>query len=398
MKLRNTWGLLLLAALSVASAAAASCSAGNSMFTSGTTGGSGGATATGSMGTGNSGGIEISVGSGPGGSGVTTGPTGSTGAGGGAPDACTACAAAGGQCIERDLHASPTTPGTWTPGRRACSRAAAARDPAFSWLYPYDKTVFPRGLIAPTLQFAGTRADARSTCTSRSRARLQGLLRRQQRQAVRALAGRVERRSPPPRGATDPVKVEVTKIAGGAGRRARSPRRGRSRRAASAAPSTTRRTARRSLGGVASVGHHEDPAGRHGADGRQERLRQRLPHRERRRLDARRQRGSLGASTSASYDLTNNAAVIHDRAGASPSPTAASTPTGASSCPRRTTGPGSGTPSRLYDTGRTPGGDDPRARLGRRHQRTRHAGLLARRQEDRLQPRGHGRRAHARGR
>jgi hypothetical protein len=35
------------------------------------------------------------------------------------------------------------------------------QDPQFKWLYPYDKTVFPRGLAAPTLQFggiAGTRA------------------------------------------------------------------------------------------------------------------------------------------------------------------------------------------------------------------------------------------------
>lgn len=28
-------------------------------------------------------------------------------------------------------------------------------DPGFRWLYPYDKTIFPRGLAAPTLQFAG---------------------------------------------------------------------------------------------------------------------------------------------------------------------------------------------------------------------------------------------------
>jgi hypothetical protein len=34
-----------------------------------------------------------------------------------------------------------------------------AADPAFKWLYPYDKTVFPRGLAGPTLQFAGGGAD-----------------------------------------------------------------------------------------------------------------------------------------------------------------------------------------------------------------------------------------------
>ena len=32
-------------------------------------------------------------------------------------------------------------------------------DPAMKWLYPYDKTVFPRGLRSPLLQFAGTAPD-----------------------------------------------------------------------------------------------------------------------------------------------------------------------------------------------------------------------------------------------
>ena len=33
-------------------------------------------------------------------------------------------------------------------------------DAAFAWLYPYDKTVFPRGIISPTLQFGGGASDA----------------------------------------------------------------------------------------------------------------------------------------------------------------------------------------------------------------------------------------------
>ena len=37
-------------------------------------------------------------------------------------------------------------------------------DSAFTWLYPYDKTVFPRGLLSPTLQFGGT--SPRAPCTS----------------------------------------------------------------------------------------------------------------------------------------------------------------------------------------------------------------------------------------
>ena len=33
-------------------------------------------------------------------------------------------------------------------------------DAAFKWLYPFDKTVFPRGLASPVLQFGGTAPDA----------------------------------------------------------------------------------------------------------------------------------------------------------------------------------------------------------------------------------------------
>jgi hypothetical protein len=33
-------------------------------------------------------------------------------------------------------------------------------DATFKWLYPYDKTVFPRGLVSPTMQFDGGAADA----------------------------------------------------------------------------------------------------------------------------------------------------------------------------------------------------------------------------------------------
>ena len=38
--------------------------------------------------------------------------------------------------------------------------AGGTADASFAWLYPYDKTVFPRGLLPPTLQFGGTASDA----------------------------------------------------------------------------------------------------------------------------------------------------------------------------------------------------------------------------------------------
>ncbi len=38
-------------------------------------------------------------------------------------------------------------------------RDGGSADPAFTWLYPYDQTVFPRGLTSPTLQWGGEAAS-----------------------------------------------------------------------------------------------------------------------------------------------------------------------------------------------------------------------------------------------
>lgn len=43
---------------------------------------------------------------------------------------------------------------------KATLRTGGSADPAFRWLYPYDKTVFPRGLAAPWLQLDGAAADS----------------------------------------------------------------------------------------------------------------------------------------------------------------------------------------------------------------------------------------------
>lgn len=46
-------------------------------------------------------------------------------------------------------------PGNVSPADQAALRAGGAADGGFRWLYPYDKTVFPRGLSGPTMQFGG---------------------------------------------------------------------------------------------------------------------------------------------------------------------------------------------------------------------------------------------------
>ncbi|HET6280853.1 MAG TPA: hypothetical protein VFH73_07805 [Polyangia bacterium] len=51
-------------------------------------------------------------------------------------------------------------PNTLNPMDTATLKAGGQGDPQFKWLYPYDKTVFPRGLTPPTIQFAGTGSRA----------------------------------------------------------------------------------------------------------------------------------------------------------------------------------------------------------------------------------------------
>jgi hypothetical protein len=57
------------------------------------------------------------------------------------------------------LHVSENPGGVDTPTQTAL-KAGGAADGTFAWLYPYDGTVFPRGLLPPLLQFAGTGATA----------------------------------------------------------------------------------------------------------------------------------------------------------------------------------------------------------------------------------------------
>jgi hypothetical protein len=72
-----------------------------------------------------------------------------------------------GQSAETSLHIIlklTENPGKIDPGTRSKLEAGGSADPAFSWLYPYDETVFPRDLPAPTLQFAtGPLSDAATT-------------------------------------------------------------------------------------------------------------------------------------------------------------------------------------------------------------------------------------------
>jgi len=75
----------------------------------------------------------------------------------------TVTAASGGKTgtatLDVKLHALRVAGGGMDPGTQTTLRGATTPDGAVKWAYPYDKTVFPRGLNGPELQWIGG-ADA----------------------------------------------------------------------------------------------------------------------------------------------------------------------------------------------------------------------------------------------
>ncbi len=76
------------------------------------------------------------------------------------PKGCdSSCSAAGGQCLNNKCVIVDNAGGI-DPGTQSQLQGGGTADSTFAWLYPYDKTVFPRGLIPPTLQFNGIAANS----------------------------------------------------------------------------------------------------------------------------------------------------------------------------------------------------------------------------------------------
>jgi hypothetical protein len=131
---------------------AACGSAATSGFGHGDGGGGGGGAEGGGVQPGTDGGIHLGADGGDSGK--------DTGGGTGGPHVCdVSCTAAGGTCSMGNCTLNEN-PGGVTPGDQNSLKGGGTADPAFKWLYPYDQTIFPRGLIPPTLQMGGTGADA----------------------------------------------------------------------------------------------------------------------------------------------------------------------------------------------------------------------------------------------
>jgi hypothetical protein len=146
MKLRKVWGRLLVITTAAATFAGA-CSAVNpGHAATGSGGGTGGvAQGPGSGGTEDDGGL-FSTSSGGGDASTDQG---------GQPTSCDpSCQIAGGQCVNFTCTIVEN-PGNVDPGTIPALEGGGAADPSFKLLYPYDQTVFPRGLLPPTMQFAG---------------------------------------------------------------------------------------------------------------------------------------------------------------------------------------------------------------------------------------------------
>jgi hypothetical protein len=149
-------GALLGATLAIAALAAACGSSGNSALGGMSGGGGGGGGSGGSSGGGSGGGSSGSPGFAVGGDSGTAAGSSSGGSSGVGCDP--SCAAAGGKC------SGTTCTITENPGKLATATQTqllgkGTADSAFTWLYPYNQTVFPKGLLSPTLQFGGGASD-----------------------------------------------------------------------------------------------------------------------------------------------------------------------------------------------------------------------------------------------
>jgi hypothetical protein len=207
----------LAAALSLA-AAVASCGATNPSFDFGTDGGVGGrgsdsGSSGGSSSSGSSGGVA------PGGSGGIVfgdggGPASRSDAGSGSAGCDPTCTAAQGTC-NGAVCTIVENPGAIDPATQSQLQMGGSGDSAFAWLYPYDRTVFGRGLLSPTMQFAGGAADAAYVRITSMTVDYSGYFKiAQSPMAVIVPQSSWEAVAAAALG-TDPVQVRVTKSAGG---------------------------------------------------------------------------------------------------------------------------------------------------------------------------------------
>jgi hypothetical protein len=149
---RSLWCAAAIAAVAACSASSSTTLTSSSGPTSSGVGASGGSDST----------TDITVGAnGATGAGGMTGGGATSGSGGGMAEetACSACADAGGMCTN-GVCVIVDNVGKLDANTQSTLEKGGSDDPNFKFLYPYDKTIFARGMLPPSLQFAGAGAEA----------------------------------------------------------------------------------------------------------------------------------------------------------------------------------------------------------------------------------------------
>jgi hypothetical protein len=107
-------------------------------------------------------------------------------------------------------------PGNIDGGTQGKLKGGGTADGTFGWLYPYDQTVFPRGLLPPTLQFKGVAATAYYVKITSKLLSYEGFYAGSNPLRV-AWTPALWKTVTESALANDPVKVEITKGSAGAG-------------------------------------------------------------------------------------------------------------------------------------------------------------------------------------
>ncbi|HEX7604114.1 MAG TPA: hypothetical protein VF316_20995 [Polyangiaceae bacterium] len=131
-----------------------------------------------------------------------------------APVCDPSCVGAGGQCTN-GVCTVAENPGNVDGATQTKLKAGGTADSAFAWLYPYDRTVFPRGLLSPTMQFGGTAWTAAMVTVTFKGMSYQGFFGAAT-PARLALPAASWKAIAAAATAQDAVDVEVTKISNGA--------------------------------------------------------------------------------------------------------------------------------------------------------------------------------------
>jgi hypothetical protein len=125
------------------------------------------------------------------------------------------CAAAGGTCNGSSCSITEN-PGGVSTATQTSLHGNGSSDASFSWLYPYDRTVFPRGLVSPTMQFGGGASDAEYVHITSTNVDYQGYFAGGAQGAVNlSMSQKAWDAVLAAIGATDTAKVAVTKTSGG---------------------------------------------------------------------------------------------------------------------------------------------------------------------------------------